>query len=307
MSVPLVQVVRSGLVESVHLGDVAVCDAGGRLLASLGDPDHVAFARSCMKPVQAAVSLAAIDVRVPDAEVAVMCASHNGEPVHIRAVRSLLRRGGLTADALQTPAARPFDAEAMVRTRHPAPIFHDCSGNHAGMLVASARAGWPIGTYRSRRHPHHRRVLSLVRQLGGAEPIVGVDGCGIPVHGLSLRALATMYARLATISDPPVARAIGAMRAEPYLVGGRDREDTAIMQAAPDLLVKEGAEALDCAASISDGIGVAVKIADGGYRAVGPATVAVLDQLGLLPPRARRTLAPPRGIEPVLTLSRGRA
>jgi L-asparaginase II len=116
-----------------------------------------------------------------------------------------------------------------------------------------------------------------------------------------------MYARLATSSDPLVARAIGAMRAEPYLVGGRDREDTAIMQTAPDLVVKEGAEALDCAASISDGLGVAVKIADGGYRAVGPATVAVLDQLGLLAPAARRTLAPQRGIEPILTLSRGRA
>jgi L-asparaginase II len=72
MSVPLVQVVRSGLVESIHLGDVAVCDADGRLIASVGDPDHVAFGRSCMKPVQAAVSLAAIDGRVPDVEVAVM-------------------------------------------------------------------------------------------------------------------------------------------------------------------------------------------------------------------------------------------
>jgi L-asparaginase II len=294
-------------VESVHLGDVAVCDADGRLIASLGDPDHVAFARSCMKPVQAAVSLAAIDVRLPDGEVAVMCASHNGEPVHVRAVRSLLRRGGLTADALQTPAARPFDAEAIVRTRQPAPIFHDCSGNHAGMLVASARAGWPIDTYRSRRHPHHRRVLPLVRELAGAEPIVGVDGCGIPVHGLPLRALATMYARLATSSEPSIQRTIEAMRAEPYLVGGRDREDTSVMQAAPDLVVKEGAEALDCAASASAGLGVAVKIADGGYRAVGPATVAALDQLGLLPASARRKLAPPRGIEPVLTLSRGRA
>jgi L-asparaginase II len=307
MSVPLVQVVRSGLVESVHLGDVAVCDTDGLLIASLGDPDHVAFARSCMKPLQAAVSLDAIDGQVPDREIAVMCASHNGEPVHIRAVRSLLRRGGLTADALRTPAARPFDAEAMVRTRHPAPIFHDCSGNHAGMLVASAKAGWPIDSYRSRRHPHHRRVLPLVRELAGAEPIVGVDGCGIPVHGLPLRALATMYARLATSSEPSIVRAIEAMSAEPYLVGGRDREDTAIMQAAPDLVVKEGAEALNCAASVSAGLGVAVKIADGGYRAVGPALVAVLDQLGLVPAGARKKLAPPRGIEPVLTLSRGRA
>ena len=295
-SVPLARVVRSGVVESVHLGDVAVCDASGRLLASVGDPDHVVFARSCMKPVQAAVSLGEIDMAVPDAEMAVMCSSHNGEPVHVRAVRRLLRRGGLDDTALRNPRGRPADPEAAARVREPAPVFQDCSGNHAGMLVASARAGWPIDTYRSRSHPHHRRVLPLVRALAGADPFVGVDGCGIPVHGLPLRALATMYARLSvpetTDHAETLVRALAAMRAEPYLVGGRERDDTAIMQATPDLVVKEGAEALNCAVSLSAGIGVAVKVADGGYRAVGPATIEVLDQLGLLTPGARRRLRP---------------
>jgi L-asparaginase II len=148
------------------------------LLASVGDPDRVAFARSCMKPVQAAISLRAIDIAVPDVEIAVMCSSHNGEPVHVRAVRRLLRRGGLDDAALRNPAGRPADPEAAARVRAPAPVFQDCSGNHAGILVASARAGWPIDTYRSRSHPHHRRVLPLVRALAGAEPIVGVGRVG---------------------------------------------------------------------------------------------------------------------------------
>ena len=323
MSVPIVQVVRSGLVESVHLGDVAVCDRSGRLVAFAGDPERVVFARSCMKPVQAAVSLGAIDVGVPEREVAVMCSSHNGEPVHVRAVRGLLRRGGVPVSALRTPASRPMEPEAGARVRAPAPIYHDCSGNHAGMLVASARAGWPLDSYRSRSHPHHRRTLPLVRRLSGEEPAVGVDGCGIPVHGLTLRGAATMYARL---SDPDelseaeaIACATAAMRAEPYLVGGRDRDDTAIMTAAPDLLVKEGAEALTCAVSFQAGLGVAVKVGDGGYRAAGPALIAALDQLGLLPPGARRRLRPrlrpvvrgggrPVGhLEPVVTLSVSRA
>jgi L-asparaginase II len=307
MPEPLVRAVRSGLVESVHLGDVAVCDANGRLVASIGDPDRVAFARSCMKPFQTAVSLTAIDVRVPDTEVAVMSSSHNGEPVHVRAVRSLLRRGGLTEADLQTPEARPFDMEAVVKTRTPSRILHDCSGNHAGMLVASARAGWPTETYRSRGHPHHRRLLPMIRSLADADPVVGVDGCGIPVHGLPLRALATMYARAATTEDDSLRRAVDAMRAQPYLVGGRERDDTAIMETAPDLVAKEGAEALDCVGSSAAGLGVAVKIADGGHRAVGPATTSVLDQLGLLSATARRRLRPPKGLEPIAKLSPGRS
>ena len=322
-SVPLAKVVRSGVVESVHLGDVAVCDANGRLLASVGDPDHVAFARSCMKPVQAAVSLGPIDDPLTAAEIAAMCASHNGEPVHVRAVRRLLQRGDLNEGALRNPAGRPADPDAAARVRTPAPVFQDCSGNHAGMLLASVRAGWPLESYRSRSHPHHRRVLPLVRTLAGAEPVLGVDGCGIPVHGLPLRALATMYARLAvpdaTDAGREIARATGAMRAAPYLVGGRDRDDSAVMEATSDLVMKEGAEALTCAVSLSAGIGVAVKIADGGYRAVGPAIIEVLDQLGLLPPGARRRLRPyhrpavrgggrPVGhLEPILTLSPERA
>jgi L-asparaginase II len=307
VSVPLVRVVRSGLVESVHLGDVAVCDAEGRLVASIGDPNVVAFARSCMKPFQAAVSLAAIDVAVPDTEVAVMCSSHNGEPVHVRAVRSLLRRGGLTADALLTPPDLPSDTAAAIRARRPSPIFHGCSGNHAGILVASARAGWPTETYRSRGHSHHRRMLPLVRELSGEEPVVGVDGCGIPVHGLPLRAVATMSARAVAADHGTLRRAIDAMRAHPYLVGGRDRDDTTIMQTAPGLIAKEGAEAIDCVASGSAGLGIAVKVADGGYRAVGPATVSVLRQLDLLPKGSRRTLRPPAGVEPVAELSRERS
>jgi L-asparaginase II len=323
MPAPLVQVVRSGIVESVHLGDVAVCDASGRLIASAGDPDRVTFARSCMKPIQGAVSIAAIDVPLSGVDIAIVCSSHNGEPVHIRAVRRVLRRTGVRLDALRNPPGRPIDDEAAGRVARPAPIYQDCSGNHAGILGASVHAGWPLASYRSRGHPHHRRVLPLVRALAGAEPVVGVDGCGIPVHGLPLRALATMYARMAagsgTAYDEEIGRAMVAMRAEAYLVGGRDRDDTELMAASPDLVVKEGAEALTCAVSLDAGIGIAVKVRDGGYRAAGPAMITVLSELGLLAPGARRRLRPrlrpvvrgggrPVGyLEPVLTLTPHRA
>ena len=295
---PLVRIVRNGLEESVHTGHVAVCDADGRLLAWAGDPERPVFIRSCTKPVQAAVSLAAIGgERLTDGQVAVMCASHNGEPIHLRAVRAVLRKGGLTEEALRTPPDRPLDPGSAVGVRRPAPVFHNCSGKHAGMLLGCVRAGWPTPTYRGRSHPLQRRVLQTVRLLTGAEPVVGVDGCGVPVHGVPLRAIATMYARLsdpdrAGALAPQVVRATAAMRAQPYLVGGRGRADTTVMQANPDIVMKEGAEALDCAVSLDAGMGVAVKIADGGYRAAGPATIEVLDRLGLVDAGARRRLRP---------------
>jgi L-asparaginase II len=295
---PLVCVIRSGLVESVHTGHVAVCDARGKLVAWAGDPERVVFVRSCMKPVQAAVGLSVIeDLRLPEDLIAVMCASHNGELVHIRAVRRVLRRGGLTADDLRTPPDRPIDPASATSVRRPAPIYHNCSGKHAGMLLASVRGGWPTVDYRRPGHPLQRRVLAAVRALSGDDPVVGVDGCGVPVHGMALRSIATMYARLGDEARAgnlaaSLDRATRAMRAHPYMVGGRDRDDTAAMQAVDGLVMKEGAEALDCAVHLPSGLGVAVKVEDGGYRAAGPAVLATLGELGIVDARARRRLAP---------------
>jgi L-asparaginase II len=298
-AVPIARVVRSGLEESVHLGHVAVCDQRGRLVARAGDPARVVFIRSCAKPLQAAVSLSAIgDEPLPDREVAVMCASHNGEPVHLGAVRALLERAGLGPEALRTPPAYPLDPDEMARAQHRHPLFSDCSGKHAGMLLACARSGWQTATYTRRSHPLQRRVHRAVERWTGTEDIViGVDGCGVPVHGVPLRAIATGYARLGEPGRvgelaPEVERARGAMLAEPYLVGGRNRFDTALMQAVPGLVAKEGAEALLCASVPSMGLGVALKVSDAGFRAAGPAMVDVLTQLEALESAERRALAP---------------
>ncbi|MGZ8620375.1 MAG: asparaginase, partial [Actinomycetota bacterium] len=135
-SVPSVRVVRSGLVESVHLADVAVCDADGRLVAFAGEAGRPVYGRSCTKPLQASVSLAAIgDEPLSDRQIAIACASHNGEPVHLAAVRSVLRRGGLGVDALRTPPGWPLDPATMARARTKTPLRHNCSGKHAGMLA----------------------------------------------------------------------------------------------------------------------------------------------------------------------------
>jgi L-asparaginase II len=286
-AVPLARVFRSGLEESVHLGHVAVCDPAGRLIASAGDPGRLVFARSSMKPLQASVSLAAMrDDDLPAPMLAVMCASHNGETVHVRTVSALLRRSGLGVSSLRCPPDWPMDAGARARARSPRRVLHNCSGKHAGMVTASSSAGWDLETYLRRTHPLQRRVTKAVLVATGLAKVhVGVDGCGAPVHGMPLASMATLFARLARPErlgpiEPEVARATSAMRAEPYLVAGRNRTDTALMREEPGLLVKSGAEGLACAAVLETGFGVAVKIDDGGDRAAGPALIWALAQLG---------------------------
>jgi L-asparaginase II len=292
----LVRVVRGGLVESEHEVDVAVADEAGRVVARAGDPLRRVFARSSMKPVQAATGLAHIDVRLSERQVAIMCASHNGEGVHVRVVRSLLAAGGLDESALGNVPGWPLDREAAARAGGPSRIRHNCSGKHAGMVVATASAGWAGATYLRPSHPLQRRILAAVRAASGVEDVeIAVDGCGAPVFGMPLAAMATVFARLARPDrlgqlEPHVVRATSAMRANPYLVAGRRREDTAIMQTAPSLVVKSGAEALICAADVESGLGVAVKVADGGDRAAAPALIEALARIDALSTSQLRAL-----------------
>jgi L-asparaginase II len=297
-SVPLVHVIRSGVEESVHAGDVAVVDADGRVLAAAGDPERVLFARSCMKPLQAAVSLSLMSMDPPDPEAAVMCASHNAEPVHVAAVRSLLARAGVSEEALRCPSVRPWDEETAAADPDRRPINSDCSGKHAGMLAACVAHGWPLESYREPDHPVQRAVLSAVTAASGEGLVAtGVDGCGVVVHAMPLRSIARIYASLGRRDGwgdlaPFADRAVGAMRAQPYLVAGRNRPDTALMEAAGDVIAKGGAEGLMCAAVLDRGIGVAVKVGDGGSRAAGPALISALEQLGVLDEGQTAALAP---------------
>ncbi|HET7236723.1 MAG TPA: asparaginase [Actinomycetota bacterium] len=297
-AVPLVRVTRSGVIESVHAGHVAVCDADGRLLARLGDPDRLLFSRSATKPLQAAVSLRRMGEDLPEDLIAIMCASHNAEPVHRAAVRRLLRRGGVPVSALGCPPAFPLSTTEARRVARPTRLQHNCSGKHAGMLVASLRSGWALPTYLSPEHPLQREISGAVRTATGfRRPVVGVDGCGAPVHGVPLRAMATLFARLARPERmgryaSTAARAVAAMRSHPYLVAGSGRSDTLLMAEVPGVVSKVGAEALHCAAIVDEGIGVAVRIEDGGERASGPALIHALAQLGAISDEQLGRLAP---------------
>jgi L-asparaginase II len=299
-AVPLVRVMRSGVEESVHLGSVAVVDIQGRLVAWAGDPDQVAFTRSCSKPLQATASLSLIGEEddLTDPQVAVMSGSHNGDPKHLEAVRSILERAGLGTDALRCPPATPLGSKAAMAVTERRPEYHNCSGKHAGMLLACVRAGLDRESYLEPDHPVQTTVLDGLSRAAGVEPVaIGVDGCGVPVHAYPLANLALMFASL---TDParlgpferPARRAVSAILAEPYFVAGEGTVDTEVMTARPGVVVKGGAEGLMSAAVTDRGLGIAVKIADGAGRAAGPALIRVLDLMGILDERAREALAP---------------
>jgi L-asparaginase II len=298
VSIPLVRVVRSGLEESVHWGDVAVVDPEGRVLAHAGDPGRVLFARSCMKPLQAVVSLSLAGVEFPDPEVAVMCASHNSEPVHVATVRSLLARAGVPEDALRCPAVRPWDEATAEAEPERRAINSDCSGKHGGMLAACLAQEWPMESYREPTHSLQRAVLDAVTAMSGSAPLtVGTDGCGVPVHALPLASMAAIYARLGTPDRwghlaGHAARAAPAMRAHPYLVAGRNRPETAVMSEVPGVVMKGGAEGLMCAALPDRELGVAVRISDGAARAAGPAMIHALALLSAIDDAGLAALAP---------------
>lgn len=300
----LARVVRSGAEEAVHVGHVAIADAEGALVASAGDPGRVCFARSASKPIQAAVSLRLIAGDLSDREVAVMCASHNAELPHLQAVAALLARAGLGFGALRCPPELPLDprAESVPERR---PEFHDCSGKHAGMILACVRAGLDRETYPWADHPIQREVGEAITTAAGAPPdAIGVDGCGVPVHAYPLARLAAMYARLTHperlgLHAEHAGRALGAMIAEPYFVAGRDRFCTALMEAIPGMVVKVGAEGLVCAGAVGLRLGVALKVEDGSGRARGPALARVLRLLGVID-QATEELVLPRLAPPVL-------
>ena len=275
MADPLVvEVERSGVVESTHLVDVAVVDSNGGLLAWAGDPERPAAYRSSAKPMQARAAVEAGWTPEDDRALAIACASHNGEPEHIEAVRAVLSAAGLDESALRCPPDVPLYAPAARGVSEPASVYHNCSGKHAAMLAACVAAGWPLDTYLAPDHPLQRRVARVVETMTGSIEGPLVDGCGAPTFVAPLRALAGGFRSIDGGDEA------AAMRAHPFLIAGSDRLDTDLMGAEPRVLAKGGAEGLACLAV--DGMGIAVKIRDGAARPRGPAVLTVLDQLGLV-------------------------
>ncbi len=307
--VPAVAVRRGSRVESVHQVAACVCAADGTIVLKAGTVETPVYLRSAAKPFIAAASVRAGVLErfgFGQRELALMSASHNGEPGHTELVASMLERiGASVADlrcGVHPPQYEPAAAALAARGEAPSPLHHNCSGKHAGILALARVLGAPLEGYLDLGHPAQRAVLALCERVTsdvfGADQL-GIDGCGIPVYATSLRNAARSFARFATLEGlddgdaGALARVAAAMGDEPWYVGGTGRFDTDLLRASGGRIVgKAGAEGVHCDALLDAGLGLALKVVDGTRRAVPPATLAVLEALRAVEPAAREALAP---------------
>lgn len=284
--------------ENLHLGSVAVVDTAGKLLWSAGEPGFMTFTRSALKPFQALPFLLAdgpARFGLTPAELALLCASHSGEPKHTNTVEAILAKAGCDASDLECGCHAPLYYNSVNLPVPPgrrwSPVHHNCSGKHSGFLAWCRLHGQPTAGYVDPAHPLQqviRATLADTVGLDAAAMPAGLDGCSAPNYALPLSRLAHLYARLAHgAADPRLGAPLGdlfdAMTGHPDLVSGEARCDLAYMSAgAGDWVSKVGADAVQAIGIRSAGIGIAIKLADGATRSLQAATFSVLDQLGLL-------------------------
>ena len=305
---PLVELTRGPLVESIHFGALAVVDASGKLLASVGDADLVANLRSTSKPFQALplVESGGVDqFGFTEEEISITCASHHGTDKHVAVLESMQAKIGASESELQCGQHPPIDDEtydAMLLNGTPiSPNRHNCSGKHTGMLAQCAFGGYANDTYLSTEHPIQKNILGVFAEMAGADPstvLIGIDGCSAPTFAVPLRNAALAFARLSDPSGLPEKRAqalrriFRAMSSYPMMVAGPKGFDTRLMEvAAGTIVTKGGAEGYQgigiaagaCGAG-SPALGIAYKVIDGDPSGRARAVIAmtVLRQLGAL-------------------------
>lgn len=298
----LVEVTRGGAVESRHLGACVIMDADGKTLHSIGDAKRLVFPRSAIKPVQALPLIetgAADHFGVTDEELALACASHNGEAEHVSRVRAWLNRMGLGQDDFACGVHNSLNIDValdLARSGEENSRAHNnCSGKHTGFLCTAAFMKEPLDGYVKRDHPVQKRVAAAMEAMADvrlSDGACGVDGCGIPACSMPLEAIARAMARMTKPDHLAAKRIVHAMASHPALVAGTGRSDTQIMAACGGRLVtKIGAEGVHIAIVPERGIGIALKIDDGNARASDVAMTNVLDALGLLDDAAKSALA----------------
>ena len=280
----IAEVVRSGFVEGHHHGSVVALDPAGDVVYERGETGTPLLPRSCNKPLQA-VGMVRAGLDLDGELLALACASHSGEEIHLDGVRRILAGAGLDESALQNPPGWPLDddvKEAVLRDGGTQTRLHmNCSGKHAAMLATCVANGWPIETYLDPAHPLQQAIAATLAELtGGPVAYVAVDGCGAPLLGTTLHGLARAFSVLATSERPEERRVAEAIRRHPEYVSGTRRDECALLGAIPGAIAKAGAESC-YAVALPDGRAFALKTDDGAVRARPVVMAGLLNRLGV--------------------------
>ena len=294
--VPLIELSRGGTLECLHFGAVAVVNRHGKLLAQAGDPHWLTFSRSTLKALQALPFMEAqgpAQFGFDQAQIAMLCASHNGEEKHVAQTQGMLEKAGLTYKALRCGCHVPSIFAVLETTPPPGAVFderyNNCSGKHAGFVAYCVQHGLNMDDYIAPEHPLQKAIRRDVARATGMQAdklVMGIDGCSAPNYALPLDKLAYSYARLASGAQDSefgasFAALSEAMTAYPDLVSGTGRNDLDFMRAGRgDWVCKIGADGVQVVGSKSRGEAFAIKIIDANKPALHAATVEVLEQLG---------------------------
>ena len=290
----LCRVTRGELTESIHVAFAVAVDETRQPFYSTGDPQYLTCIRSSLKPFQAAASVkaGAVDAaEFNDEELALMCASHKGEKMHVKTAQSMLTKLGLTVDDYECGSHFPSDTltrHRMIREDKEAqPLHNNCSGKHAGMLALAKHLGQGTANYIKKDHPVQRTILEYVQDITGLETIpTEIDGCSAPTPFMTLETIAGMFQTLAAGNEPELKRVFKAMCSCPDLVGGSNHFDTNFIKALTGRgVTKVGGESVrGIALKTQDKgpVGIAIKILDGNFRALPVATMKLLEHLELL-------------------------
>ncbi|HHW23265.1 MAG TPA: asparaginase [Clostridiaceae bacterium] len=298
--VPLAAVTRNKYVESIHYGCICVVDSSGEIIYQKGDADTRFFFRSAAKPIQVLPFIKSGGAGAMDyslREIAIACASHTGEERHQKTVLGVLDRLGLDESSLHCGTMIPYNEDEhkrLIKEGHdPSPLHASCSGKHAAMLAYSKYLGCDISNYEDTDHPVQKEIIKTIGYFTDEKPDeipVGTDGCGLPIFLLPARKMALSYARLVRYAQEPdnpyhepCKTVFEAMTTYPEMVAGSREFCTELMSATKGKLIgKIGAEAVYCLGIKKGSLGVCVKIADGGERAVYPVVIQLLLELGIL-------------------------
>jgi L-asparaginase II len=312
----LVKVTRNNVIESLHRGHLVIIEADGKAIAKLGDTKALTFIRSSAKPFQVLpflVSGAAEKFRFDEAEIAIACASHSGEEIHVKTVKGMLEKIGIDESYLKCGAHLPFNesvAEQMIRQgRKPTAIHNNCSGKHAMMLAFAKYLNTNLENYIDQNHQVQLSILEMISKFTET-PVslipTGIDGCSAPNFALSIEAMAKAVAKIVCPPedfDSSLKEAcktvINAMIKYPELVGGTERLDTILMKAsAGKIISKIGAEGVWICGILPSsrwekGLGIALKIEDGDDKRARPVVaIEILRRLGIIQQNDLREYSP---------------